>query len=296
MSHTTLHLASLHQHITSITHLHIFYLHSTTKFVKTSPQLTEAIERILHIYERLIINSGRLEEVEMRESWRLGAIEILEVLESVRPIANRTDTVLPMLIRVDMFIHWTENMGFDGVPFPNWKKALFPKEESIAGHPWLLMVKCHYDMVGQQLQKPQPMPEQEATTSTMTILTLPPSSVGTMRQTPVRQTSVRWTPHMASCKGKEQVISEEMEVKSMDNRGDDDLYDDGESEVSDKVAEVDEEVVKTCQGSTRDHGCDDENETIQKPKYGQAQFMEHTTPPPNPESCGTCVNHKVICT
>ncbi|KAI6031039.1 hypothetical protein EDC04DRAFT_2898322 [Pisolithus marmoratus] len=178
------------------------------KFVKTSPQLMDAIQRILCIYERSIINSGGLEEVEMRESWRQGVLEILEVLESVRPIANRTDTILPMLISVDMYSHWTENMGLDGMPFPEWKKALFPDDNSIAGHPWLLTVECRYDTMGQQLQKPQPMLVQEATTSATTTPILPPLSVGNMRQ----------TPHMASCKGKERAPSEEMEAKSMDTR------------------------------------------------------------------------------
>ncbi|KAI6023296.1 hypothetical protein EDC04DRAFT_2606795 [Pisolithus marmoratus] len=193
------------------------------KFVKTSPQLTDAVECILHIYERLIIKLGRLQEAEMHESWRQGMIEILEVLESVRPIANRTDTILPMLISVAKYIHWMDNMGLDGIPFPNWKKALFPNDESIAGHPWLLMVECCYDTVGWQLQKPQPMQEQVATTSATTIPILPPSSV------------------------------EEMEAKSMDNRGDDDLYDDSESEVSDKVAEVDEEVTETIRVGIMDN-------------------------------------------
>ncbi|KAI6018284.1 hypothetical protein EDC04DRAFT_2607886 [Pisolithus marmoratus] len=178
------------------------------KFVKMLPQLTDAIQCILCIYKRSIINSGRLEEAEMRQLWRQGVLEILEVLESIRPIANRTDTIPPMLIGVDMYICWMENMGLDGVPFPEWKKALFPNDNSITGHPWLLTVERCYDTMGWQLQKPQPMPVQEATTSAMTTLILPPSSVGNMR----------WTPHMASCKGKERAPSEEMEAKSTDTR------------------------------------------------------------------------------
>ncbi|KAI6030261.1 hypothetical protein EDC04DRAFT_2923181 [Pisolithus marmoratus] len=248
------------------------------KFVKMSPQLTDAVQCILHIYERSIINSGRLEEVEMCESWRQGVLEILEVLESIRPIANRTDTVPPMLIGVDMYIHWMENMGLDGVLFPEWKKALFPDDNSITGHPWLLTVEHCYDTVGWQLQKPQPMPVQEATTSAMTTPILPPSSVG----------NVRWTPHM--------------------------------SEVSEKMAEVDEEITKTVHGWSKkqmrqcsqswmgrraQNNSESEPEgrpgsetplTTPKPKYGQAQFTDRTTLPPDPESCGTCVSHKVICT
>ncbi|KAI6038697.1 hypothetical protein EDC04DRAFT_2896036 [Pisolithus marmoratus] len=208
------------------------------KFVKTSPQLMDAVQCILHIYERSIINSGGLEEAEMHELWRKGVLEILEMLESVRPIANRTDTVLCMLIGVDMYIHWMENMGLDGVLFPKWKKALFPNDNSITGHPWLLTVECHYDTMGWQLQKPQPMLVQEATTSATTTLILPPSSVGNMR----------WTPHTASHKGKERALSEEMEAKSMDTRQDHNLYNDGESEVSKKMAEVDEEITKTVHG------------------------------------------------
>ncbi|KAI6027086.1 hypothetical protein EDC04DRAFT_2605958 [Pisolithus marmoratus] len=35
---------------------------------------------------------------------------------------------------------------------------------------------------------------------------------------------------------------------------------------------------------------------LPKPKYGQAQLAAQTTPPPDPEACGTCINCKVVCT
>ncbi|KAI5993380.1 hypothetical protein EDC04DRAFT_2613385 [Pisolithus marmoratus] len=142
-----------------------------------------------------------------------------------------------------MYVHWTEKMGLDGMLFPNWKKALLPDDKSIAGHLWLLMVKHCYDTLGWQLQKAQSILDQEPSTSSNTILIPPTSSVSNVRQTPVRQ-----TPCMASHKGKEQAISEEMEAMSMDHGGDQHLYNKGKSEVSDKVVEVDEEVAKTVYG------------------------------------------------
>ncbi|KAI6034787.1 hypothetical protein EDC04DRAFT_2604940 [Pisolithus marmoratus] len=56
-------------------------------------------------------------------------------------IANRTDNVPHLLIGVDMFIHWMDNIGAKGVPFPNWYNCLFPSLDAISGHPWLLTVK-----------------------------------------------------------------------------------------------------------------------------------------------------------
>ncbi|KAI6032486.1 hypothetical protein EDC04DRAFT_2605136 [Pisolithus marmoratus] len=232
------------------------------KFFKTLPQLTDAVQCILHIYERSIINLGGLEEVEMHELWRQGVLEILEVLESFRPIANRTDTVLPMLISVDMYIHWMENMGLDGMPFPKWKKALFPDDNSITGHPWLLTVEHRYDTMGWQLQKPQATLVQEATTSAMTTPILPPLSVGNVRRTP--HTSVRrWQRWMKK--------SPKLSMDGPKNE---------QGQKSKPEGRPGSETPLTAP----------------KPKYGQAQFMDHTTPPPDPESCRTCVSHKVICT
>ncbi|KAI6140365.1 hypothetical protein EDD17DRAFT_1516405, partial [Pisolithus thermaeus] len=72
-------------------------------FVKNSPALQDAVDHILTIFEMLIINLGRLEEVEKLEQWRNA--------ESVRSIANRTDNIPHLLIGMDKYICWTENLG-----------------------------------------------------------------------------------------------------------------------------------------------------------------------------------------
>ncbi|KAI6112545.1 hypothetical protein F5141DRAFT_1062963 [Pisolithus sp. B1] len=102
-------------------------------FVKNSSALQDAVDHILIIFERLIINMGGLEEAAKLQQWRDA--------EAVRSIVNRTDNVLHMLIGVDKYIHWTENISTPGIPFPNWHQALFPPIESITGHLWLLTVK-----------------------------------------------------------------------------------------------------------------------------------------------------------
>ncbi|KAI6037342.1 hypothetical protein BKA83DRAFT_4486363 [Pisolithus microcarpus] len=111
------------------------------KFVKNSKELGTAINRILSIYEWLVISSGTLESAEKLKRWREAVKEMREVLESVRAIANRTDNVPPMLIGVDKFIHWTDDIGTPGIPFPDWNSCLFPTPASIAGHPWQLTIE-----------------------------------------------------------------------------------------------------------------------------------------------------------
>ncbi|KAI6101901.1 hypothetical protein F5141DRAFT_1065853 [Pisolithus sp. B1] len=117
-------------------------------FVKNSPALQDAVDCILTIFEMLIINSGGLDEAEKLEQWRNAVRDIWQELESVRSIANRTDNVPHMLIGMDKYIHWMENIGMPGIPFLDWCQALFPPIESIANHPWLLTIKwfdiiCH---------------------------------------------------------------------------------------------------------------------------------------------------------
>ncbi|KAI6017697.1 hypothetical protein BKA83DRAFT_4496826 [Pisolithus microcarpus] len=115
------------------------------KFVKNSKELGAAVNRILSIYERLVISSGTLESAVKLKRWREAVKEMREVLESVRAIADRTDNVPPMLIGVDKFIRWTDDIGTPGVPFPDWNSCLFPTPASIAGHPWLLTIESRFD-------------------------------------------------------------------------------------------------------------------------------------------------------
>ncbi|KAI6004933.1 hypothetical protein EDD15DRAFT_2191672 [Pisolithus albus] len=65
------------------------------------------------------------------------------------------------------------------------------------------------------------------------------------------------------------------------------LDDKGESEVH----EVDELVDTMTTKSTRGRP-----DAAMGSKYGHAQFSAQTTPPPNPDSCGTCILRKVVCT
>ncbi|KAI6113640.1 hypothetical protein EDD16DRAFT_1521232 [Pisolithus croceorrhizus] len=118
-------------------------------FVKNSPALQDAVDRILTIFETLIVNSGGLEEAEKLEQWRNAVRDIRQELESVRSIANRTDNVPHLLIGVDKYIRWTENLGMPGIPFPDWHHALFPPLEiHCTGHPWLLTSRAGDTMLG----------------------------------------------------------------------------------------------------------------------------------------------------
>ncbi|KAI6146995.1 hypothetical protein EDD17DRAFT_1514618, partial [Pisolithus thermaeus] len=150
-------------------------------FVKNSLALQDAVDCILTIFETLIVNLGGLEEAEKLEQWRNAVKDIRQELESIRSIANRTDNVLHLLIGVDKYIHWTENLGMPGIPFPDWHHALFPPLESIAGHPWLLTVERRYD-VGLLVQPPAPATEAEASMSSTTPSR--PQSTSTMSTVP----------------------------------------------------------------------------------------------------------------
>ncbi|KAI6105037.1 hypothetical protein EDD16DRAFT_1524388 [Pisolithus croceorrhizus] len=128
-------------------------------FVKNSLALQDTVNCILTIFEMLIINLGGLDEAEKLEQWRNAVrdiqwellIRVLLLQESVRSIANRTDNIPHMLIGMDKYVHWMENIGMPGIPFPDWRQALFPPIESITDHPWLLTIKWQYD-VGLQVQ------------------------------------------------------------------------------------------------------------------------------------------------
>ncbi|KAI6120444.1 hypothetical protein EDD16DRAFT_1518804 [Pisolithus croceorrhizus] len=87
-------------------------------FVKNSLALQDTVDRILTIFETLIVNSGGLDEVEKLEQWRNAVRDIQWELESVRSIANRTDNIPHMLIGMDKFdiVHHTYKTSIDLKP------------------------------------------------------------------------------------------------------------------------------------------------------------------------------------
>ncbi|KAI6102908.1 hypothetical protein F5141DRAFT_1065494 [Pisolithus sp. B1] len=90
-------------------------------FVKNSLALQDAVDHILIIFERLIVNLGGLEEAAKLQQWRDAVRDIRGELEAVRSIANRTDNVPHMLIGMD--------------------KPSSPPLSPLPGHPWLLTVE-----------------------------------------------------------------------------------------------------------------------------------------------------------
>ncbi|KIK16185.1 hypothetical protein PISMIDRAFT_15998 [Pisolithus microcarpus 441] len=293
------------------------------KFVQTSKALDAAIDRILAIFNRLVVSLGSLESVEKLQCWREAVKEIWRELESVRLIASRTDNVPQMLIGVDKFIHWRDDIGAPGVPFPDWHNSLFPTLDSIAGHPWLLTVEKRYDTtcLGWMVQLESPMAEPVLVATATT----PP------RQTPPL-TTIEELSHADSVnKGKGKVMPEESDAIEKECTSRQEVDNDGESEVVEKDVVMDEEMSEPIRGRPRKRGRsqseswpastrrksqswtkgsgskDGENmgegmsapsdpPMMPKPKYGRAQVTARTTPPPDPKACRTCVNCKVVCT
>ncbi|KAI6097290.1 hypothetical protein EDD16DRAFT_1527191 [Pisolithus croceorrhizus] len=218
-------------------------------FVKNSLALQDDVDCILIIFKRLIVNSGRLEEVAKLQQWRDAVRDIRGELEAVRSIANRTNNVLHMLIGMDKYIHWMENIGTPGIPFPNWHQALFPPIKSITSHPWLLTVKQQYN-AGLQLQMP-------AATTELAALTL--SSTSTRNQVALRLSTVPCMTttgskgHIPTCstlsaRGKAQAtpeelvaISEEKLITQEDDKGD-------KSKVVEEDIKMDEAIVEPACG------------------------------------------------
>ncbi|KAI5982544.1 hypothetical protein EDD15DRAFT_2202799 [Pisolithus albus] len=112
----------------------------TTMSVQKSPELQKSIERILQIFDRCVVSTMNLTEAERLKCWKEAVKAITGELDSVRPIINMTDSIPHLLIGVDKFLHWSERIGSPTHPFPDWKNALFPTADLIAGHPWLLAV------------------------------------------------------------------------------------------------------------------------------------------------------------
>ncbi|KAI6013942.1 hypothetical protein BKA83DRAFT_4129962 [Pisolithus microcarpus] len=293
------------------------------KFVKNSKELDTTVNEILGIFYWLVVSSGRLESAEKLQSWREAVKEMRRVLESVRNTANRTDNVPLLLIGVDRFIHWTENLGAPGVPFPDWHRCLYPSQDAVADHPWLLNVEQRYDATRLGLVVRQESSTSEPVLVQIPTATLEPTTQPTSNLGPIQAISVN--------KGKGKEIAQESEGIEKERTSQREGNDDGESEVVEKDVEMEEETSEPVRGrpkkrarsrsqsrpaSTRQKSQsrpkrsgrkDGESQvegislpsnhpTTPKPKYGQAQVAARTTPPHDPEACGTCINCKMVCT
>ncbi|KAI6008010.1 hypothetical protein EDC04DRAFT_2611117 [Pisolithus marmoratus] len=115
-------------------------------FYKTQKELDVMANSIITIHHRLIGVMKDLAPRERYSSWKEAVKAISEELESVHGIVNMMDVMPCTLIGVDKYIHLTENISSPDCPFPSWKKALKPDEADIAGHPWLLIVKCCFNL------------------------------------------------------------------------------------------------------------------------------------------------------
>ncbi|KAI6000093.1 hypothetical protein EDD15DRAFT_2362668 [Pisolithus albus] len=108
--------------------------------VQKSPELQKSVEHILQIFDRCVVSTMNLMEAERLKCWKEAVKAITGELDSMRLIINMTDSIPHLLIGVDKFLHWSERIGSPTHPFPDWKNALFPTADLIAGHPWLLAV------------------------------------------------------------------------------------------------------------------------------------------------------------
>ncbi|KAI6137258.1 hypothetical protein F5141DRAFT_1060123 [Pisolithus sp. B1] len=212
-------------------------------FVKNSLALQDAVDCILIIFERLIINLGGLEEVAKLQQWRDA--------EAVRSIANRTDNIPHMLIGVDKYVHWMENISTPGIPFPNWHQAIFPPIKSIAGHPWLLTVEWQFDA---------------GLSSTMPHMT----TTGSKGHIPTHSTwsakgKARATPEELAA------ISEEKLITQEDDNGD-------KSKFVEEDIEMDEAIVEPVHGRSKKRG--------RKGLESEGEDMEDSpAPPPRKKPC-----------
>ncbi|KAI6113458.1 hypothetical protein EDD16DRAFT_1521275 [Pisolithus croceorrhizus] len=272
-------------------------------FVKNAFALNDAVRRILLTYERLILKTKDLSSKERVQCWREATKTIRADLESVRHIADRTDTVPLTLIGVDKHVIWTDKVGTGESPFPDWKNALFPTTAHLAGHPWLLTVEQRFDSQHRKTTLCEVSHTDDLN---------PPSNTG-------------------KGKSKAKETSESMAVSIAENTHVEVLRDDGESEVAelDQLMDADEEQLGLSRGrsmkwnSSRSRprrssryplsqsrireavdrlddgrgGASREKNARSPPvtKYGRARLAARTTPPPNPKSCATCVARKVVC-
>ncbi|KAI6023516.1 hypothetical protein BKA83DRAFT_4479452 [Pisolithus microcarpus] len=323
--HATTHMRCV-QHLVffvSIDASHLSTTHPTLnhqsmmKFVKNLKELGAAVNCILSIYEQLVISSGTLESAEKLKRWREAVKEMRE--ESIRAIANRTDNVPPMLIGVDKFICWTDDISTPGIPFPNWNSCLFPTPASIAGHPWLLTIESQFDATCAGW-----MVWLESPTAGPVLVRVP------MTPEPENQPISNVAPsHPVSIdKGKGKALPAESQAIEWEQMTQGDVNKDGESEVVEPDIQMDEEMSEPVCGRSKKRArsqseswpsstrCKSQSWTKQlsrrdgepkgevmsvpsdppmmpKPKYGWAQVAACTTPPPDPHACRTCINCKL---
>ncbi|KAI5983998.1 hypothetical protein EDD15DRAFT_2521873 [Pisolithus albus] len=264
------------------------------KFVQKLKELDAAVDHILSIFNRSVVTSGSLESGVRFQRWREAVKEIRRELDSVRTIANRTDYVPPTLIGVDKFIHWTENLGSPGHPFPDWQRWMV-RLESPTANPVLVRVPT-------TPEPPNPAPSD-----------VPPSD-----PVSVHKGKGKGIPTPSEKIEKERTVQREMD-------------DEGESEVVGEDVQMDEDTSDQVRGrskkrarstsesrpmstrrksqsrarqsGTKGGGSKGEGTSAlsdapmtPKPKYSRAQVAARTTPPPDPNACSTCVNRKVVCT
>ncbi|KAI5981020.1 hypothetical protein EDD15DRAFT_2204741 [Pisolithus albus] len=212
------------------------------KFVKNSKELGVAVNRILSTYERLVITSGTMESAERHKCWREAVKEMRNVLESVRAIADRTDNVPPTLIGVDKFIHWTDDIGNPGVPFPDWPSSLFPTPASIASHPWLLTIESRFDAT-----RAGWMVRLESPTATPVLVRVPTPPA------PKNQPAANVAPsHPESVdKGKEKALPAESQAIGQQPTSRGDGNEDGESEVVEPDVPMDDQTSEPVRGRSK---------------------------------------------
>ncbi|KAI5995712.1 hypothetical protein EDC04DRAFT_2612961 [Pisolithus marmoratus] len=254
-------------------------------FVKTSQQLTNAINHILEIYNRLVIWHGfagvsgeasTLERSDNRDEERIGAYSFIGRMTldpNVYPFQTGTTASSPPLI---------PSLTICGYSLSN--DGLMVQQEMSTSKPVLMARRAT-------------MPE------TMTPTT---SNVGTSYAMSIK-------------KGKKKVMSGELGAVAKEVVSQQDVNKDGESEVGEKDIEMAEDISEPVWGRSKKrarshseswpqsrwrsqlwamqwgmkdvegHGegmpTPSNPPTSPKPKYGLAQLATRTTPPPNPEAC-----------
>ncbi|KAI5985169.1 hypothetical protein EDD15DRAFT_2200776 [Pisolithus albus] len=267
-----------------------------TMSVQKSPELQKSVERILQIFDRCVVSTMNLMVAERLKCWKEVVKAIMDELDSMRPIINMTDSIPHLLIGVNKFLHWSERIGSPTHPFPDWKS-----------HPWLLAIDRWSNNDRRDLSLHH----------------------GTSSSAECGETST------SNRKGKQKegggevpVTADHPIIPTLDDEGESEVH-----EVDELVDDNDDEVKPACGWSkkqarsqstthrsdtrghsrSRIHTADVEEERDDRigrsgrptrgwpdaatgSKYGCAQFSAQTTPPPNPNSCGTCISRKVVCT
>ncbi|KAI5990507.1 hypothetical protein EDD15DRAFT_2198084 [Pisolithus albus] len=267
-------------------------------FYKTQEELNDAIDKIFAIYCRLIGTTKNLGPKERFNSWKEAVKAISGELDSICAIARLTNTIPQMLISVDKYVCWSDDIGSPDTPFPNWKVALQPDDADIAGHPWLMKVECRFDVILTG-QTPQSLPS----------------------------TSQPATP-MATCMVKEKGRATDVGVKvrTGQERLAGAMDDDGESEVEDmdQLMDDDDDEKHRPRGRSRQrkprstmgqrsksrgkqHEVDEleyeDNSASKKSKPSMSHasevpctpIAERATLPSDPNPCDTCIFRHIDC-